>query len=53
MKALYIILGFGIALAVLLGNPAVQFSAMGAAFGWLFYEKNKERRYGKQDIHRD
>ena len=41
MKALYIILGFTIALAVLMGNPAVQFSAMACAFGWYWHEKRK------------
>lgn len=45
MKALYIVLGFGIALAVLMGCPAVQFTAMACAFGWYFYEKTKAKRY--------
>lgn len=45
MKALYIVLGFGIALAVLMGCPAVQFAAMGAAFGWYFKEKKQAKRY--------
>lgn len=43
MKALYIILGFTIALAVLMGCPAVQFSAMACAFGWLFYENKRAK----------
>lgn len=44
MKALYIILGFTLALAVLMGCPAVQFAAMGCAFAWHFYEKRQTKK---------
>ena len=44
MKAVYIVMGFSIALAVLMGCPAVQFSAMAAAFGWYFYEKRQAKK---------
>lgn len=44
MKTLYLILGVCILLAVLLGCPAVQFSALGAAFGWLAFEQRRTKR---------
>lgn len=45
MKALYIILGLALALLVLYGSAAVQFTAMACAFGWYFYERTKAKRY--------
>ena len=51
MKALYIILGFALMLGVLSGHPALQFTCVACAFGWLAFEENKKkrRRYGSDD----
>ena len=43
MKAIYLTLAAAILIAVLLGGAAVQFAAMGAALGWVFYEAKKAK----------
>lgn len=45
MKAAYIITGFALLLALLLGSAAVQFTAVGVALGWVAYEDFKIKRY--------
>lgn len=43
MKALYLTLATAILLAVLMGGAAVQFAAIGAALGWVFFEDKKAK----------
>lgn len=43
MKAIYLTLAAAILIAILLGGAAVQFAAMGAALGWVFYEEHKKK----------
>lgn len=43
MKAIYLTLAAAILIAVMLGGAAVQFAAMGAALGWVFYEDKKAK----------
>ena len=43
MKAIYLTLAAAILIAVLLGGAAVQFAAIGAALGWIFFEDKKAK----------
>lgn len=43
MKPIYFTLAAAIITAVLLGGAAVQFAAVGAAFGWIAYENRKAK----------
>ena len=43
MKAIYLTLAAAVLIAVLLGGAAVQFAAIGAALGWVFFEDKKAK----------
>ena len=43
MKAIYLTLAAAILIAVMLGGAAVQFAAIGAALGWVFFEDKKAK----------
>lgn len=52
MKTLYILLGLTLLFALLMGGAEIQFTAVGVALGWIWYEDRKTKRYGNR-IHQN